>query len=92
MARHIAVTLWVVGFFDIPGIGRIFFPRPDKNLSIPINEDQWKFSFQYTRCIFSFYGHSCIVNGVIFEDDTWFLFLLNRYIFYLSSIEFLRRA
>lgn len=44
MAHHIAVTLWVVGVFDIPRIGRsgVFFPRPDKN---PINEDQWEFSF-----------------------------------------------
>lgn len=42
MAHHIAVTLWVAGVFDIPRIGRSFFPRPDKN---PINEDQWKISF-----------------------------------------------
>lgn len=46
MAHHIAVTLWVAGFFDIPRIGRNFFFRDlTRILSMKINGN---FPFQFT--------------------------------------------
>lgn len=46
MAHHIAVTLWVAWVFDIPRIGRRFFPRDlTRILSMKIN---WNFPFQFT--------------------------------------------
>lgn len=80
MAHHIAVTLWVAGVFDIPRIGRSGF-----------FSETWQESYQWRsmgiflstlRSIFSFYCHSCIVNEVIFEDDTWFFFIF----FYFTDI------
>lgn len=80
MAHHIAVTLWVAGVFDIPRIGRSgFFP------------ETWQESYQWRsmgiflsnlRSIFSFHCHSCIVNEVIFEDDTCFFLVF----FYFTDI------
>lgn len=80
MAHHIAVTLWVAGVFDIPRIGRSGF-----------FSETWQESYQWRsmeiflsnlRSIFSFHCHSCIVNEVIFEDDTCFFL----FFFYFTDI------